>query len=196
MHDQIIELVCERLPRHFGLDPLADIQVIAPMRRGVVGVNTLNADLQSALNPTAEGVTRAGMRFGVGDKVMQLRNNYDHDVFNGDLGRVAALAQQGRGVEIVFDDRLIRYAADELEQVSLAYAMSVHKSQGSEFPVVVLPVVMQHYVLLQRNLLYTAITRGRRLVVVVGSRRALAAAVENDRILRRYTRLRQRLCGI
>ena len=189
----IPRLVRERIPRRFGLDPVDDIQVLAPMHRGSVGAGNLNAVLQEALNPGADGLVRGERRFRPGDKVMQIRNDYDRAVFNGDIGRVVGIDAESGEVRIRFDGREVPYDAADLDQVTLAYAISVHKAQGSEYPAVVLPILMQHYMLLQRNLLYTAVTRGRRLVVVVGEKRALAMAVKNDRTRRRYTRLGERL---
>jgi exodeoxyribonuclease V alpha subunit len=175
----IKELVSERIPRRFGLDPVNDIQVLTPMHKGLLGATSLNDELQALLNPGEGGVEHRGRFFRTGDKIMQVRNNYDLDVFNGDIGRVVA-ADPGEGRLLVrFFDRDARYEAADLDQLQLAYACSVHKSQGSEYPAVVIPIHTQHYVLLQRKLLYTAITRGKRLVVLVGTKRALGIAVRN-----------------
>jgi exodeoxyribonuclease V alpha subunit len=163
------------------------------MHRGLVGAGNLNRVLQERLNPEGEGLTRGERRYRVGDKVMQIRNNYDKEVFNGDIGRIARIDMEAQAVVIAIDGRRVAYAFHELDEVVLAYAVSVHKSQGSEYPAVVLPLLTQHYVLLQRNLLYTAITRGRNLVVVVGSKRALGMAVKNAKTAARYTRLTERL---
>jgi exodeoxyribonuclease V alpha subunit len=189
----ILELVKERIPKRFGLDPVHDIQVLAPMHKGVVGTSNLNVELQNALNPGTSLVTRAGLSFRIHDKVMQTRNNYDKDVFNGDIGRIVRIEQEDQEAVVKFEDRLIAYAFSELDEIMPAYAVSVHKSQGSEYPAVVIPVLTQHYTLLQRNLIYTAVTRGRRLVVLVGTRRALAIAVKNDTPHRRFTYLNVRL---
>jgi exodeoxyribonuclease V alpha subunit len=185
------ELVSSRIPTRFGLDPLTDVQVLTPMHKGLLGATNLNRELQALLNPGGEGE----LRYRVGDKVMQTRNNYDFEVFNGDIGRVTAIGLDPGWVEVTFPDRgrPVRYPAGELEQTQLAYACSVHKSQGSEYPAVVIPLHTQHYVMLQRNLLYTAITRGKRLVVIVGSRRALHIAVSNDRQTERNSGLVQRV---
>ena len=187
----ILQLVTERIPRRFGLDPRADIQVLSPMHKGEVGVQNLNHLLQGALNPGAEGLQRGPWRLSTGDRVLQLRNDYEKEVFNGDIGRISHL-DAGQAV-IEFDGRPVRYELEELDEIALAYAVSVHKSQGGEFPAVVLPVMTQHYVLLQRNLLYTAVTRGRRLVVLVGTRRALHIALSKAGAGSRFTGLARRL---
>jgi exodeoxyribonuclease V alpha subunit len=175
----ISDLVATRIPSRFGFDPIADTQVLTPMNRGVLGAHNLNAVLKDLLNPgDGAGAGRHGLEFG--DKVMQIRNNYDLEVFNGDVGRVTAAGAEQEWLEVTYPDRVVRYPASELDQITLAYASTVHKSQGSEYPAVVIPIHTQHYVMLQRNLLYTAMTRGKRLVVIVGSRRALRVAVRND----------------
>jgi exodeoxyribonuclease V alpha subunit len=176
----IAELVQKRIPARFGFDPIEDVQVLTPMHRGLLGAANLNLVLRDLLNPGPAGEDPGSDRFRVGDKVMQVRNNYDLEVFNGDVGRVTAADPDGAWVEVCFPDRAVRYPAVEIDQLHLAYACSVHKSQGSEYPAVVLPLHTQHFVMLRRNLLYTAITRGRRLVVIVGSRRALRIAVRTD----------------
>ncbi|MGI5865373.1 MAG: AAA family ATPase, partial [Myxococcales bacterium] len=186
-------LVRERLPRRYGFDPIDDIQVLTPMRRGLLGGASLNAELQALLNPQGRSVVRGSRVFRVGDKVMQLRNNYDLDVYNGDVGRVAHIDAEEQQVEVRFDGRGVAYDFSDLDELALSYACTVHKSQGSEYPCVVLPLHTQHYPMLQRNLLYTAITRGKRLVVIVGTRRALAIAVRNADPLQRKTRLAERL---
>jgi exodeoxyribonuclease V alpha subunit len=189
----ILTLVRERIPARFGLDPLDDIQVLTPMHRGVIGAQNLNTTLQEALNPQEAIVTRGEQRFGPNDKVMQIRNNYEKDVYNGDIGRIEIIEPGPKTVTIRYDGRRVNYDFDELNEVVLAYAVTVHKSQGSEYPAVVIPITTQHYILLQRNLIYTAVTRARRLVVLVGTRQALAMAVKNDRPLKRYTRLAYRM---
>lgn len=198
MRSLLVEMVQRRIPARFGLDPVADIQVLCPMNRGSLGVRELNTMLQDALNPRRpdqEVVEKFGVQFRVGDKVMQTVNNYDKEVFNGDIGRVASIDGVEREVVVRVDGREVVYDFGELDEVALAYAITVHKAQGSEFPAVVLPLAMQHYLLLQRNLVYTAITRGRRLVVVLEEGRALAMAVRNDRTARRYSGLEWRLRG-
>jgi len=185
----IKELVNRRLPRAFQLDAHDDIQVMTPMHRGIVGVANLNAELQSLLNPNSPGLVRGGRLLRVRDKVMQVKNNYEKDTFNGDIGRVVAIDSEEQKLRVAFDGRPVDYEWGELDELVLAYAISVHKSQGSEYPVVVIPLLPQHYVMLQRNLLYTAITRGKRLVVLAGSKRAVAMAVKNNRVRHRYTNL-------
>jgi exodeoxyribonuclease V alpha subunit len=189
----ILELTMERIPRRFGFDPIDHIQVLSPMHKGVVGAGNLNAELQRALNPTSDGVTRENKNFRVNDKVMQVRNNYDKEVFNGDIGRITRIDLEDQEVTISFDGRDVVYDFADLDEIVLAYAVSVHKSQGSEYPAVVIPILTQHYVLLQRNLVYTAVTRGRNLVVMVGTKKALAIGVKNDKTQKRYTYLRHRL---
>jgi exodeoxyribonuclease V alpha subunit len=189
----ILQLVKQRIPQRFGFDALDDIQVLTPMHKGIVGAANLNDQLQSVLNPGNGGITRGDRAFRVNDKVMQIRNNYDKSVFNGDIGRITAIRPEERQVTASFDNRHIVYDFSELDEMVLAYAVSVHKSQGSEYPVVIMPILTQHYILLQRNLIYTAVTRGRSLVVMVGSRRALAIGVNNNETQQRFTRLRYRL---
>ena len=186
-------LVTERIPDAFGLDPRRDVQVLTPMRRGLLGTIRLNEELQALLNPTTDSVQRGATRLGIGDRVMQARNNYDLGVFNGDIGPVAELDRDDETVLVSFDVRRVAYGLDDLDQLSLAYACSVHKSQGSEYPCVVLPLHSQHHVMLQRNLLYTALTRARDLAVIVGTRQAVRTAVRNHRPRRRYTLLASRV---
>ncbi|MBI5523654.1 MAG: ATP-dependent RecD-like DNA helicase [Desulfarculus sp.] len=181
-------VVVERLPARFGLDPVADIQVLAPMHRGNLGCAHLNRLLREALNP---GGARAGGQFAKGDKVMQVRNNYDLEAFNGDLGTVATAGEDGYRVQM--GERLVDYALPDLDDLTLAYAVTVHKSQGSEYPAVVVALGQEHYIMLNRPLLYTAVTRGKMVVVLVGHPAALARAVEQDQPVRRYARLDQRL---
>lgn len=191
--DTIVHLVAERMPRGFGLDPVRDIQVLSPMHRGGVGAANLNRALQARLNPASQELARGTHTLRVNDKVMQVRNNYDKDVYNGDIGTISRIDGAGTAVGVDFDGREVDYDTGELDEIVLAYAISVHKSQGSEFPAVVVPVLTQHYILLQRNLLYTAVTRGRRLVVLVGTRKALALAVKNAAPRQRFTALEARL---
>lgn len=193
--DQVVETVCglcaARLPRTYRLDSIEDIQVLVPMYRGETGANNLNRVLQDKLNPRGQEMTRGGIRFRVGDKVMQVRNNYDRDVFNGDIGRVHGIEDDI--LRVRFQDRVLEYEFSELDELVLAYAMSVHKSQGAEFRAVVMPLTTQHYMMLQRNLLYTAITRARELVVLVGTKQALGMAVRNNQVAERHTTLSQRI---
>ncbi|MBV8519649.1 MAG: ATP-dependent RecD-like DNA helicase [Acidobacteria bacterium] len=190
--ERIVEIVAERIPRRFGLDPLRDVQVLSPMHKGATGVDELNAALQQRLNPAQ----RAGrLAFAAGDKVMQTVNNYDKEVFNGDVGIVREIGRDAESVVVDFDRVLVEYVADEIEQLTLAYATTVHKAQGSEFPAVVIPVVAAHSIMLQRNLLYTAVTRGQKLVILVGERAAVERAVRNANAMKRWTRLRHCLRG-
>jgi len=192
----ILELVAERIPKKWKLDPRRDIQVLCPMNRGSLGTTQMNRLLQERLNPKRNGdpsVEKFGWEFRVRDKVIQTRNNYDKEVFNGDIGEILKIDDFEREVVISFDGREVVYDFNELDEVSLAYAITIHKSQGSEFPVVVMPLAMQQYLLLQRNLVYTGITRGRRLVVLVGQKKALQTAVRNVSAVRRYTALEKRL---
>jgi exodeoxyribonuclease V alpha subunit len=189
----ILELTKTRIPRRFNLDPVDDIQVLTPMHRGVVGSGNLNMALQETLNPSQEMITRGNLNFKVNDKVMQIRNNYDKEVFNGDIGRITHLRQDDYEMTVTFDGRDVVYELSDLDELVLAYAISVHKSQGSEYPAVVIPVLTQHYILLQRNLIYTAVTRGRNLVVMVGTRKAFAMGVNNDKTQKRFTYLTHRL---
>ncbi len=196
--DWVVDVVANRIPQKFGLHPVRDIQVLAPMYRGGAGVTALNARLQETLNPPAEGRPQKrlfGQLFRPGDKVMQIRNDYDKEVFNGDIGVVAALSPVEHTLTVDFDGRPVVYDWTEADNLVLAYAVSVHKSQGAEFPAVVIPLVTQHYLMLQRNLLYTAVTRAKRLCVLVGSRRAIGIAVGNDKVSRRYSALDWRLHG-
>jgi exodeoxyribonuclease V alpha subunit len=190
---RIIQLATESIPRRFGLNPLEDIQVLAPMQRGELGARNLNVRLQAALNPTGEEVSRFGWTFRVGDRVMQTVNDYEKDVFNGDIGRVSGLDHQEQELRVRFDGREVVYRFGELDELVLAYAATVHKSQGSEYPAVIVPIHTQHYVMLQRNLLYTAVTRARKLVVLVGTKKALAIATKRVSSRRRITTLGERL---
>jgi exodeoxyribonuclease V alpha subunit len=188
----LVRLIQDRIPNHLGLDPIRDIQVLCPMNRGSIGVRELNTVLQGALNPvrpSEPAVERFGWRFQARDKVIQTENDYKKEVFNGDIGTIEKIDPVEHEVSIKFDDRLVTYDFGELDEVSLAYAVTIHKSQGSEFPAVVIPVAMQHYMLLQRNLIYTGITRAKRLLVVIGQKKALGLAVRNDRSHKRYSGL-------
>ncbi len=193
----VVELVAERIPRKFGFDPIKDIQVLAPMHRTAAGVALLNGQLQEVLNPPGEGKAErrsGGKLYRLGDKVMQLKNNYEKQVFNGDGGLITTIDTEEQMVTVRLEDgRMVEYDFAELDELTLAYAVSVHKSQGSEYPVVVLPLVMGHYQMLQRNLVYTAITRARKLVVLVGSKKALGIAVRNNKTSQRYSGLTSRL---
>ena len=189
----LVQLVAQRIPARFGLDPLEQIQVLTPMKRGLLGSANLNAVLRETLNPRGPSLTRGGHTLRLGDKVMQVRNNYDLEVWNGDIGRVTAVEDEEQRLLVEFDGREVAYELAAIEELALAYACSIHKAQGSEYPCVVIPLHTQHYVMLQRNLLYTGITRAKRLAVLVGETRALATAVANRRVLRRFSRLAERL---
>ena len=189
----ILELTKERIPKRFGLDPVDDMQVLTPMHKGLVGAENLNTELQKSLNPSHGEISRGNRNFRTSDKVMQIRNNYDKEVFNGDIGRIVDIRQEENEITVSFDGRNVDYEFYELDELVLAYAVSVHKSQGSEYPAVIIPVLPQHYILLQRNLIYTAVTRGRNLVVMVGSVKALAMGIHNDKTQKRFTYLGHRL---
>lgn len=193
--DRILALLCDRIPARFGFNSLRDIQVLTPMNRSELGTRNLNARLQEALNPPKPGpeIHRFGWTFRVGDKVIQLINNYQKDIFNGDIGQVTGIDEVDQEVTANFDGRSVVYDFGELDELALAYALSIHKSQGSEYPAVVIPLHMQHYRMLQRHLLYTAITRGKKLVVLVGNRKALALAVGRQDTSRRFSALARRL---
>ena len=187
---EIVTLVKDRLPRAYKT---RDIQVLTPMQRGVVGAANLNQVLQQAVNPDSHGIRRGGVEYRLHDKVMQIRNNYDKEVFNGDIGTVISVNLEDRELVIRFDDREIAYDATELDEVVLAYATTIHKSQGSEYPIVVMPVLMTHFVMLQRNLVYTRVTRAKKILVIVGTKKALAMAVRNVTVDKRNTLLAERL---
>jgi exodeoxyribonuclease V alpha subunit len=191
--EAILEVVTRRIPARFRLNPKTDVQVLTPMHKGDAGAIALNERLQAALNPSGQSVSRGARTLRVGDKVMQLRNDYDKDVYNGDIGFVAALDPEERTLEVLFDDRKVVYEEGDLDELTLAYATSIHKSQGSEYPAVVIPLLTQHYVMLSRNLLYTAVTRGKKLVVLVADPRALGLALAETRREERRTYLAERL---
>lgn len=189
---EIVALVSSKLPGYYGVKP-SEVQVLTPMQRGVLGGTNLNQTLQAALNPEGEGLRRGGFIFRLYDKVMQIKNNYDKEVFNGDIGRIVAVDLQERTLQVMFDGRVIEYDVSELDELVHAYATTIHKAQGSEYPIVVMPVLMTHFVMLQRNLLYTGITRAKRVLVLIGSKKALAYAVRNVTVSQRNTRLKERL---
>lgn len=194
--DWLIDIVTTRIPQKFGLDPVQEIQVLSPTYRGAVGVNALNERLQENLNPAAGCKAERklyGSIFSTGDKVMQTRNNYDKDVYNGDIGLISEIDSAEQIMKINFDGRSVSYEWNEADELTLAYAVSVHKSQGSEFLTVVIPIVTQHYIMLQRNLLYTAITRASRICVLTGSRKAIGLALQNNEVARRFSALAWRL---
>ena len=188
---KIIEIVKNRLPKRFGFDAIHDVQVLCPMNRGGIGARSLNVDLQKALNPATDDISvqRFGFTYRVGDKVMQTDNDYDKEVFNGDVGYVSHIDPELQEMTIEFDGKQVEYLFGELDQVALAYAVSIHKSQGSEYPAIVIPIMMQHYMMLRRNLLYTGITRGKKMVVLVGQKKAIGMAVKGRVDGRRWSKL-------
>jgi len=193
---RIIELVKRRIPQRFGLDPVHDIQVLCPMNRGGIGARSLNIELQAALNPAGERkVERFGWTFALGDKVMQIENDYEKEVYNGDIGYIDNVDTDTGELTASFDGRAVTYGFGELDTLVPAYAATIHKSQGSEYPAVVIPILTQHYAMLQRNLLYTGVTRGKRLVVLVGQKKAIAIAVRNVSGRRRWSKLNEWLAG-
>jgi exodeoxyribonuclease V alpha subunit len=191
--ETVLEIVTNRIPKKFGLDPKRDVQVLAPMHRGDVGVKALNEGLQRALNPEVQPLGRR--LFGQGDKVMQQRNNYELDVFNGDVGVITEVHEDIKEVQVQFEDRAVIYPFDALDELGLAYASTVHKAQGSEYPAVVIPLMTQHYMMLQRNVFYTGLTRASRIVIIVGDPKAVGIAIRNTKVTRRNTRLSERLAN-
>ncbi len=192
--EEIVKLVKHRLPKAYN-QPLNNIQVLTPMQRSVVGANNLNMMLQQALNTSNLGISRGGTTYKLGDRVMQVRNNYDKNVFNGDIGIVEHVSMEDRTLFVRFDDNLVEYEASELDEVTLAYATTIHKAQGSEYPIVVIPVLMTHFVMLQRNLIYTGITRAKKICVLIGQPKALAYTIRNLTVTKRNTKLKERLRG-
>lgn len=193
--DFIVDLIKYHIPRRFGFDAVNEIQLLTPMHKGAVGAASMNSRLQAALNPNAVEIKRGDRSFRLHDKVMQIRNNYDKDIYNGDMGRIVYLDSHERKISVDFDGVTLPYEYEELDEIIPAYAISIHKSQGSEYPAVVIPLTMQHYILLQRNLIYTGVTRGKKLVVLVGERKALEIAIANNKTSKRFTRLAQRLAA-
>ena len=189
---EIVKLVKSKLPKYYKVEP-AMIQVLTPMQRGVVGAANINLALQEAINPVGEGLRRSGFVFRTGDKVMQMKNNYDKEVFNGDIGRIVNVDLAERTLTVSFDDRKVEYDASELDELVHAYATTIHKAQGSEYPIVVMPVLMNHYVMLQRNLIYTGITRAKKILVIVGTKKALSYGVSHVTVTKRNTMLKERL---
>jgi exodeoxyribonuclease V alpha subunit len=189
----IVELCRVRIPERFALDPINEIQVLTPMHKGLVGTHNLNQVLQQGLNTHPIAIKIMGSSFRLGDKVMHLKNNYQKEVFNGDIGTICDVDNKGEMLAVNYDGRIVSYDFSEIDEISLAYAISVHKSQGSEYPAVILPLLTQHFAMLQRNLLYTAITRGKKLVILIGTQKALAIALKNDRPRQRLSSLAKRL---
>ena len=188
----IVNIVKNRIPKAYGYST-NDIQVLAPMQRSVVGATNLNIVLQEAINPVGDSLSRGGFKYRQGNRVMQIRNNYDKEVFNGDIGTVESVDVEDRSLSVLFDGRTVDYEDSELDELTLAYATTIHKSQGSEYPVVVIPLLMTHYVMLQRNLIYTGITRAKKICIIVGTTKALAYSIHNMVVLKRNTRLKERL---
>ena len=189
--DIIVNLCSTVLPQH-GIST-EDIQVLTPMRRGAVGTSNLNQRLQNAINPKSIGLNRAGIDYRVNDKVMQIRNNYEKAVFNGDIGYISKISVEDNELTVSFQERNVTYDISELDELVLAYAATIHKSQGSEFPYVIIPLMMSHYVMLQRNLLYTGVTGAKKALILVGEKKAIYIAVKNNKILERNTKLKDRL---
>jgi exodeoxyribonuclease V alpha subunit len=187
---RLLLVVAERIPGRFGMDPLRDIQVLTPMNKGPLGTKALNTLLQERLNPAAaRKIVRFGATYAEGDKVIQVVNNYDKEVFNGDIGRIMAVDEEESTLRVEYDGREVLYESGELDEIALAYAITIHKSQGSEYPAVVIPLSMQHYTLLERNLIYTAVTRAKKLVMIIGDPKAISMAVGNKRSSQRMTGL-------
>ncbi len=193
---RLLLVVAERIPGRFGMDPLQDIQVLTPMNKGPLGTKALNTLLQERLNPDAvRKIVRFGTTYAEGDKVIQMVNNYDKEVFNGDIGRIAAVDEEESALRVEYDGREVLYESGELDEIALAYAITIHKSQGSEYPAVVIPLSMQHYTLLERNLIYTAVTRAKKLVMIIGDPKAISMAVGNKRSSERMTGLGAMISG-
>ena len=191
-----LDFMARRIPARFGMVALEDVQVLTPMRRNLLGADELNIAIQNAMNPSGIEIVRGMTRFRALDRVMQLRNNYDKDVFNGDIGFVKSVNPEDRSLVVLFDGRPVEYKAADLDELTLAYATTVHKAQGSEYPAVIVLVHNQHYMMLQRNLLYTAITRGKKLVLLIGSRWAVRKAIETNTVLLRRTALAERIASL
>jgi exodeoxyribonuclease V alpha subunit len=195
IQEMLLKMMTQRIPAKFGFDPLYDVQVLTPMRRAELGTDRLNALIQQQMNPTGETLWRGNTPFRKNDRVMQIANNYDKEVFNGDIGIVAQIDERGRSLTICFDGRYVDYQADELDELTLAYATSIHKSQGSEYPAVIIVLHTQHFKLLRKNLLYTAITRAVELLIIVGREETVTTMVQNAKTGRRYCGLKLRLQG-
>jgi exodeoxyribonuclease V alpha subunit len=194
IHAELIRLISIRIPQYYHCDPIKEIQLLTPMNRGSLGSRILNNELQAVLNKSMEEkIVRYGWAFAPGDKVIQNVNNYDKEIFNGDIGFIESINLEDTCLNINFDDRTVEYDFSELDEISLAYAISIHKSQGSEFPIIIIPLAMQHYTLLTRNLLYTAVTRAKKLVVLIGQKKAIAVAIHNNKQMQRLTKLAERL---
>lgn len=191
--DIIADLCCRRLPRYYKIDPVIDIQVLSPMKKGILGTDNLNTVLQEKLNKSSMFLKRGAVEYRIGDKVMQIKNNYDKEIFNGDIGTVHSVDQNSETLEVDFDSRILKYDISELEELSLSYACTIHKSQGGEYPIVVIPVSLSHCIMLERNLLYTAVTRAKKVCILIGEKDAIFKAVQNNTSKIRYTYLSERL---
>lgn len=197
-NEEIVELLVKyctkNLPQYYHVDALNDIQVLTPMQRGICGAANLNQVLQEAMNPTNIFLRRGGTQYRLHDKVMQIRNDYDKEVFNGDIGTISKVDMEDRELTVLFDGREVVYDISELDELVLAYATTIHKSQGSEYPIVVMPITMSHFVMLQRNLLYTGVTRAKKILVLIGEKKAVFYAIKNETTMARNTKLAKRLC--
>jgi len=192
----ILQLVAKEIPAQHNFHPIDEIQVLSPMKRGIIGIETLNEELQNVLNPSSRPFFRAGRRFHQNDKVMQIRNNYNKKVCNGDIGRIETIDLEEQEMIVTFEDKKVAYEFSELDELVIAYAVSVHKYQGSECPCVVLPIHTTHFKMLHRNLLYTGVTRGKKQVYIVGTKQAIAIAIHNDQVLKRFTGLGKALTSV
>ena len=189
--NKIIAITSDRIPKKFKLDPIHDIQLLCPMQRGGSGARSLNVELQKVLNPNySDGIVKFGQTFAAGDKVMQTENNYDKDTYNGDIGVITGINQEEQEVVINFYGNEVIYEYADLDQITLAYATTIHKSQGSEYPAIIVPITMQSYLMLKRNLIYTAVTRGKKLVIVIGQKKALSMAIKDTKSSNRYSKLK------
>ena len=191
--ERLVKYCTANLPRYYHVDPLRDIQVLTPMQRGMIGAANLNQVLQEAMNPQGPALRRGGISYRVRDKVMQIRNDYDKEVFNGDIGTVVKADLEERELVVDFDGREVAYDLTELDELVLAYATTIHKAQGSEYPIVVMPVSMSHFVMLQRNLLYTGVTRAKKVLVMIGEKKAVSYAIRNEKMSERNTKLAERI---
>ena len=189
----ILNITKNRIPERFKFNPIDDVQILSPMHKGFIGAGNLNVELQKCLNPRKDGIVKGGQTFCIGDKVMQIKNNYHLEVFNGDIGRIVKIDLENKELSVAFGERVVKYDSTALDEITLAYAISVHKAQGSEYPAIVMPILIQHYPLLERNLIYTGITRGKKLVVLIGTKKAFTIAVKNNKTKKRYTYLMERL---
>jgi exodeoxyribonuclease V alpha subunit len=190
--DKVVRFIKYNIPKYSKLNPITDAQVLCPMQRGGCGARSLNIELQKALNPNHnQAIEKYGQLYSVGDKVMQTENNYDKEVYNGDVGFITSIDQEDRQLIVNVDNTPIIYSFDELDELTIAYATTIHKSQGSEYPAIIIPVTTQHFTMLKKNLLYIAITRGRKFVVIIGQKKAIAIAVKNNKEITRYTKLKE-----